>query len=111
VSAVRDPPADHLLTQQNAALIVIDYQPSQIAAVRSMDRPGAQEYRVDAEDGEGIWNADCAFHCQRRIRPRQADRPQVAEVLEDNPPIDRTTLNAWEDADFLSVGVRPGDAS
>jgi hypothetical protein len=32
-------------------------------------------------------------------------------VLEDNPPIDRTTLNAWEDADFLSAGVRPGDAS
>jgi len=24
-------------------------------------------------------------------------------VLEDNPPIDRTTLNAWEDADFLSA--------
>jgi hypothetical protein len=37
VSAVRDPLADHLLTQQNAALIVIDYQPSQIAAVRSME--------------------------------------------------------------------------
>jgi hypothetical protein len=37
VSAIRDPLADHLLTPQNAALIVIDYQPSQIAAVRSMD--------------------------------------------------------------------------
>ena len=24
-------------------------------------------------------------------------------MLEDNPPIDRTTLNAWEDADFLSA--------
>jgi nicotinamidase-related amidase len=34
---VRDPVADHLLTPQNAALLVIDYQPSQFAAVRSMD--------------------------------------------------------------------------
>ena len=34
---VRDPVADHLLTPQNAALIVIDYQPSQFAAVRSID--------------------------------------------------------------------------
>jgi nicotinamidase-related amidase len=34
----RDPIADHLLTPQNAALIVIDYQPSQIAAVQSMDQ-------------------------------------------------------------------------
>ena len=35
---VRDPVGDHLLTPQNAALVVIDYQPSQLAGVRSMDR-------------------------------------------------------------------------
>jgi nicotinamidase-related amidase len=35
---VRDPVGDHLLTPQNAALTVIDYQPSQSAGVRSMDR-------------------------------------------------------------------------
>jgi hypothetical protein len=35
---IRDPLGDHLLTPQNAALRVIDYQPSQIAAVQSMDR-------------------------------------------------------------------------
>jgi nicotinamidase-related amidase len=35
---VRDPLADHLLTPQNAALLFIDYQPSQLATVRSMDR-------------------------------------------------------------------------
>jgi hypothetical protein len=35
---IRDPIGDHLLTPQNATLLVIDYQPSQIAAVQSMDR-------------------------------------------------------------------------
>ena len=35
---VRDPVGDHLLTPHNAALAVIDYQPSQFAGVRSMDR-------------------------------------------------------------------------
>ena len=34
----RDPTSDHLLTPQNAAMVVIDYQPSQFAAVRSMDQ-------------------------------------------------------------------------
>ena len=34
---VRDPMADHLLTAQNAALLLIDYQPSQLAGVRSME--------------------------------------------------------------------------
>jgi hypothetical protein len=31
-SVIRDPARDHLLTPQNAALFVIDYQPSQFAA-------------------------------------------------------------------------------
>ena len=34
----RDPVTDHLLTPQNAALVVIDYQPSQVQTVASMDR-------------------------------------------------------------------------
>ena len=35
---IRDPIGDHLLTPQNAALLVIDSQPWQIAAFQSMDR-------------------------------------------------------------------------
>jgi hypothetical protein len=35
---VRDQLADHLITPQNAALLLIDYQPAQIAAVHSMYR-------------------------------------------------------------------------
>ena len=34
---IRDVVADHLITPQSSALIVIDYQPGQLAAVRSMD--------------------------------------------------------------------------
>jgi nicotinamidase-related amidase len=34
---IRDPLADHLITPQNAALIVIDYQQNQLRSVRSMD--------------------------------------------------------------------------
>src|SRR6478736_5124410 len=35
---VRDPLADHLLTPQNCALIIIDYQPTQVTSVKSMDQ-------------------------------------------------------------------------
>src|ERR1700749_2185207 len=35
---VRDPLSDHLLTPENAAFLLIDYQPSQLAGVRSMDQ-------------------------------------------------------------------------
>ena len=36
--AIRDPLKDHLLTPQNAAFIIIDYQPIQVSSIRSMDQ-------------------------------------------------------------------------
>jgi hypothetical protein len=36
--AVRDPLGDHLITSKNSAMAVIDYQPFQMAALRSMNR-------------------------------------------------------------------------
>ena len=37
---VRDPFADHVLTPQDCALIIIDYQPVQVSSIRSMDQEG-----------------------------------------------------------------------
>ena len=34
---IRDPAKDYLLTPQNAALIIIDYQPTQVNSIKSMD--------------------------------------------------------------------------
>jgi nicotinamidase-related amidase len=36
--AVRDPLADHLITPQNSAFLLIDWQPTQISTVRSMNQ-------------------------------------------------------------------------
>jgi nicotinamidase-related amidase len=33
----------------------------------------------------------------------QSTVPELAKLLEDHPPIDRTTINSWEDADFLAA--------
>ncbi|WP_439710435.1 hypothetical protein [Brucella anthropi] len=35
---IRNPHTDQLLTPQNSALIVIDYQPIQVSSIRSMPR-------------------------------------------------------------------------
>ena len=32
--------------------------------------------------------------------------PELADLLEESQPIDRTTLNAWEDAEVLAAGRR-----
>jgi Molybdopterin-binding domain of aldehyde dehydrogenase len=72
---VRDPVGEHLLTPQNAAMLVIDYQPGQFAAVSSMDRDLLLEDIVSSV--------------------------KIAKLF--GLPIDRTSINAWEDADFLSA--------
>ena len=35
---IRNPLKDHLLTPQNSAFIIIDYQPIQVSSIRSMDQ-------------------------------------------------------------------------
>jgi hypothetical protein len=52
---IRDPIGDHLLTPQNAALLVIDEQPSQIAALGALTllgRAGAAISSPPAGEGE-----------------------------------------------------------
>src|SRR6266576_4072840 len=34
---IRDPVADYLITPENSALVLIDYQPTQFSSIRSMD--------------------------------------------------------------------------
>jgi len=103
-SPVRDPIGDHLLTPQNAALILIDYQPSQFAGVRSMDRDLLLEnivstVRIAKAFGLPIVHSTINVATGRG----QPTVPEVAELLADDPPVDRTTTNAWEDPEFLAA--------
>jgi nicotinamidase-related amidase len=38
----------------------------------------------------------------------QSTLPELADLLGDYPPIDRTTINSWEDADFLAAARATG---
>ena len=101
---IRDPLADHLLTPENAALVVIDYQPSQFAAVRSMDPDLLLENIVSTVKTAKAFGVPIV-HSTVNVASgsQQPTVPELAELLEDYPPIDRTTLNSWEDADFLAA--------
>jgi nicotinamidase-related amidase len=104
MSAIRDPLADHLPTPQNAALILIDYQPSQIAAVRSMDPDLVLKNIVSTVKTAKAFGLPIVHSTVNVSSGRgKPTVPELAELLEDSPPIDRTTLNAWEDPDFLAA--------
>ena len=103
-SVIRDPVGDHLLTPQNAALFVIDYQPSQIAAVTSMDRDLLVENIVSTVKTAKAFGLPI-IHSTINVATGRGKPtvPELAELLADYPPVDRTTTNAWEDAEFVAA--------
>ena len=100
---VRDPVGDHLLTPQNAAMLVMTT--SRAVRRRQLDEPepAAGEHRLDREDREAVRPADRPFDNQRRKRTRSADGAGARRAARGQSAIDRTSSNGWEDADFLSA--------
>jgi len=103
-STVRDPLGDDLLTPQNAALLVIDYQPGQFAAVSSIDQDLLLENVISTVKIAKLFGVPIVHSTINVANGRgQPTVPELAHVPEDDPPIDRTSINAWEDADFLAA--------
>jgi nicotinamidase-related amidase len=101
---IRDQVGDHLITPKNSALVLIDYQPSQIAAVRSMDRDLLLKNMVSTVKLARLFGLPIV-HSTVNVKTGRGKPtlPELAELLGEYAPIDRTTLNAWEDASFLSA--------
>lgn len=101
---IRDQLADHLLTPQNAALIVIDYQPSQFAAIRSIDQELLTKNIVSTVKVAQLFGLPIVHSTVNVSTGLQQPTVQpLAELLSSYPPIDRTTINAWEDPNFVAA--------
>ena len=99
---VRDPIADHLITPGNAAFLLIDYQPAQIGAVRSMDtalllKNAVSTVRIIKTFGVPVVHSTVNVASGRG----QPTLPDLAVLLAEDKPLDRTTVNSWEDIEFL----------
>ena len=101
---IRDPVADHLITPQNSALILIDYQPTQFSSIRSMDPALLLKNIVTTVKTANLFGLPIV-HSTVNVGSGQNKPtvPELVEVLEGSPPIDRTTINSWEDADFVAA--------
>src|SRR5260370_19367894 len=100
-SAIRDQFGDHLLTPKNSALAVIDYQPSQLAGVRSIDRDLLLKNVVSTAKIAKLFGLPIVHSTIHVTTGRgKPTLPPLAEVLAHYPPIDRPTANAWEDPYF-----------
>lgn len=99
--AIRDPKTDHLLTPQNSAFIIIDYQPIQVSSIRSIDRRELVFNIVNT--ARAAVNYDLPIvHSTVNVQTgrNKPPIPEIQEVLGHLPTYDRTTINSWEDVEF-----------
>src|ERR1700689_4712159 len=96
----RDPMTDALLTPKNAALLVIDYQPSQIGTVRSMDHDLLLDNIVSVARIARTYDLPIVLSTVNVANGQGPTLPELKAVLSDNQEIDRTQINSWEDAEF-----------
>jgi nicotinamidase-related amidase len=101
--ARRDPTADDLLTSENAALVVIDYQPSQVAAVTSTDREVLVDNIVSVARLARTFNLPVVLSTVNVAGGQGPTIPELKAILADSTEIDRTQMNAWEDAEFRAA--------
>jgi nicotinamidase-related amidase len=97
----RDPVTDHLLTPQNSALVIIDYQPSQFATVTSIDHQVLTDNIVSVARLAKTFNLPVVLSTVGVNGRGQAPTiPELKTVLGDNIEIDRSEINSWENIEF-----------
>ncbi len=102
------PPAKSLLTPDNHVLVLIDHQPQMAFATRSID---IAELRNNVT---GLAKSAKAFNVPT-ILTTVAEKsfsgpifPEIQAVFPDQKPIDRTTMNTWEDQRVVDVVQKTG---
>jgi nicotinamidase-related amidase len=106
---IRDPNTDHLLTPQNAAFIVIDYQPIQVSSIRSMNQQElvfniVHTAKAAVNYGLPIVHSTVNVATGKNKPPIQP----LMDVLGKYPTYDRTTINSWEDVAFKKAVLATG---
>ena len=106
---IRDAKADHLLTPENSAFIIIDYQPIQVSSIRSMDQKELVFNIVNT--AKAAVNYDLPIvHSTVNVETgrNKPPIPEIRAVLGDLPTYDRTSINSWEDVEFKRAVVATG---
>ena len=98
---IRDPKKDQLLTPQNSAFIIIDYQPVQVNSIASMDRQLMVNNIVGAAKAAVAYGLPIV-HSTVNVKTGLNKPPivQLRRVLDKFPTYDRTSINSWEDIEF-----------
>lgn len=91
-----------LLTPDNSALIMIDYQPQMFFGVQSVDRQLLINNIVGLAKSAKLFKVPTILTTIAAESFSGPDLPEIEEVFTGMKAIDRTTMNAWEDERVVS---------
>src|SRR5216684_3189168 len=101
---IRDQVEDHLITPKNSALLIIDYQPPQVSSIVSMDHRTLVSNIVAVARLAKVFALPIVLSTVNVKTGLSAPTiHQLAEVLAGIEELDRTTINAWEDEEFVKA--------
>ena len=105
----RDPKTDHLLTPENSALVLIDFQPGLIDDTKSVSREILINNVVALAKTGALFRLPVVLSTVGVSAGYQEDTiAELKSVLPGIPTIDRSKVNAWEEPAFREAVVATG---
>lgn len=92
-----------LLTPTNCALALIDHQPQMFFGVQSADRQAILDNVVGLAKTAKIFKVPTILSTVAAKEFSGPLMPQIQAVFPDQVPINRSTMNSWEDKNFVAA--------
>lgn len=97
-----------LLTPENSTVIFIDHQPQMSFGVASIDRQLLLNNTVGLAKAAKVFNVPTILTTVETQSFSGYMWPQLLDVFPDQTPIERTSMNSWEDSQFVAEVERIG---
>ncbi|MBD2023774.1 hydrolase [Leptolyngbya sp. FACHB-711] len=97
-----------LLTPENSTIIFIDHQPQMTFGVTNIDRQTLINNTVGLAKAAKVFNVPTILTTVETQSFSGYMWPQLLEVFPDQTPIERTSMNSWEDTKFVAEVERIG---
>src|ERR1700760_4929393 len=92
-----------LLTPDNCVVAFIDHQPQMLFGVSNFDRQGIINNNVALAKAARVFGVPVVLSTVETKSFSGNMWPQIQAVLPDQVPIERTSMNSWDDANFVSA--------
>src|SRR5262249_7126606 len=97
-----------LLTPDNCVVTLIDHQPQMLFGVANFDRQSIINNVLPLSEAAGVSTLPVDLSTVETKRFSGTIWPQIKAVFPKITPIERTSMNAWDDKNFVSAVEKTG---